>query len=139
MSFHYHGHGEHKQKAGDCHIIARGLSHTVTGWSEDVELLEMTAPGHYKTTDTVNGVEVAPAPSDRNRPGAGNAGTECRRSRHRRHATVPTPVPHADHVTPAGAACEAYAQATCQVRVGLRRWPGTSSFWPWCSRATTPR
>jgi len=52
---------EHKLKAGDCHIIPPGLSHTVTGWSEDVELLELTAPGHYKTTDTVNGVEVAPA------------------------------------------------------------------------------
>ena len=61
MSFHYHGHGEHRLKAGDCHIIPPGLSHTVTGWSEDVELLEITAPGHYKTIDTVNGVEVAPA------------------------------------------------------------------------------
>jgi quercetin dioxygenase-like cupin family protein len=61
MSFNYHGHGEHKLKAGDCHIIPPGLSHTVTGWSEDVELLEITAPGHYKTTDTVNGVAVAPA------------------------------------------------------------------------------
>ena len=45
MSFHYHGHGEHKLNAGDCHIIPPGLSHTVTGWSEDVELLEITAPG----------------------------------------------------------------------------------------------
>ncbi len=32
MSFHYHGHGEHKLQAGDCHIIPPGLSHTVTGW-----------------------------------------------------------------------------------------------------------
>ena len=61
MSFQYHGHGEHRLKAGDCHIIPPGLPHTVTGWSEDVELLELTAPGHYKTIDTVNGVEVAPA------------------------------------------------------------------------------
>jgi len=61
MSFHYQGHGEHRLKAGDCHIIPPGLSHTVTGWSEDVEILEITAPGHYKTIDTVNGVEVAPA------------------------------------------------------------------------------
>ena len=45
MSFHYHGHGEHTLKAGDCHIIPPGLSHTVTGWSEDVEILEITAPG----------------------------------------------------------------------------------------------
>jgi hypothetical protein len=37
----------------------------VTGWSEDVELLELTAPGHYKTIDTVNGVEVAPATTSR--------------------------------------------------------------------------
>jgi hypothetical protein len=43
------------------HIIPPGLSHTVTGWSEYVELLETTAPGHYKTIDTVNGVEVVPA------------------------------------------------------------------------------
>ena len=33
----------------------------MTGWSADVEILEVTAPGHYKTIDTVNGVEVAPA------------------------------------------------------------------------------
>jgi mannose-6-phosphate isomerase-like protein (cupin superfamily) len=61
MKFDYVGHGEHTLKAGDCHIIPPGLSHTVTGWSEDVELLEVTSPGHYKTTDTVNGKEVATA------------------------------------------------------------------------------
>ena len=61
MSFHYHGHGEHRLNAGDCHIIPPGLSHTVTGWSEDVEILEITAPGHYKTIDTLNGVDVSPA------------------------------------------------------------------------------
>jgi hypothetical protein len=31
----------------------------VTGWSEDVELLELTAPGAYETIDTVNGVEIS--------------------------------------------------------------------------------
>jgi quercetin dioxygenase-like cupin family protein len=61
MKFHYVGHGEHTLKAGDCHIIPPGLSHTVTGWSEDVELLELTSPGHYKTIDTVNGQELAAA------------------------------------------------------------------------------
>ena len=71
MSFHYHGHGEHRLKVGDCHIIPPGLSRTVTGWSEDVELLEITAPGHYQTTDTVNGVEVGRRPPDRNRPDSG--------------------------------------------------------------------
>jgi quercetin dioxygenase-like cupin family protein len=61
MKFDYVGHGEHTLKAGDCHIIPPGLSHTVTGWSEDVEILEITSPGHYKTIDTVNGKELAAA------------------------------------------------------------------------------
>ena len=61
MRFDYVGHGEHTLKAGDCHIIPPGLSHSVTGWSEDVEILEITSPGQYKTIDTVNGQEVAPA------------------------------------------------------------------------------
>ncbi len=61
MKFDYVGYGEHTLKAGDCHIIPPGLSHTVTGWSEDVELLELTSPGHYKTIDTVNGKEAATA------------------------------------------------------------------------------
>jgi quercetin dioxygenase-like cupin family protein len=61
MKFDYVGYGEHTLKAGDCHIIPPGLSHTVTGWSEDVELLELTSPGQYKTIDTVNGKEVATA------------------------------------------------------------------------------
>jgi quercetin dioxygenase-like cupin family protein len=61
MKFDYVGYGEHTLKAGDCHIIPPGLSHSVTGWSEDVELLELTSPGHYKTVDTVNGEEIAAA------------------------------------------------------------------------------
>ena len=61
MRFDYVGHGEHTLKAGDCHIIPPGLSHTVTGWSEDVEVLEVTSPGNYKTIDTVNGKELAAA------------------------------------------------------------------------------
>jgi len=61
MRFDYVGHGEHTLKAGDCHIIPPGLSHTVTGWSEDVEVLELTSPGNYKTVDTVNGKELAAA------------------------------------------------------------------------------
>jgi mannose-6-phosphate isomerase-like protein (cupin superfamily) len=59
MKFDYVGYGEHTLKAGDCHVIPPGLSHSVTGWSEDVEILELTAPGEYKTVDTVNGKEVA--------------------------------------------------------------------------------
>ena len=61
MSFHYVGHGEHTLKAGDCHIIPPGLSHTVTGWSEDVEILELTSPGAYNTVDTIDGKEIAAA------------------------------------------------------------------------------
>jgi mannose-6-phosphate isomerase-like protein (cupin superfamily) len=61
VKFTYVGHGEHTLKAGDCHVIPPGLSHTVDGWSEDVELLELTSPGEYKTIDTVNGKELAAA------------------------------------------------------------------------------
>jgi quercetin dioxygenase-like cupin family protein len=61
VKFTYVGHGEHTLKAGDCHVIPPGLSHTVAGWSEDVELLELTSPGEYKTIDTINGKELAAA------------------------------------------------------------------------------
>ena len=61
VKFNYVGHGEHTLKAGDCHVIPPGLSHTVAGWSEDVELLELTSPGEYKTIDTLDGQELASA------------------------------------------------------------------------------
>jgi quercetin dioxygenase-like cupin family protein len=61
VKFDYVGHGEHTLKAGSCHIIPPGLSHSVIAWSDDLEMLELTSPAHYKTTDTVNGKEVAPA------------------------------------------------------------------------------
>ena len=63
ISFDYVGHGEHTLKAGDCHVIPPGLSHTVTGWSDDVELLEITSPGEYQTINTVNGEELAASAS----------------------------------------------------------------------------
>jgi len=31
-----------------------------TAWSDDVEILELTSPGHYNTTGTINGEPVAP-------------------------------------------------------------------------------
>lgn len=61
VTFDYVGHGSHTLKAGSCHVIPPGLSHSVTAWSEDLEMIEITSPGRYKTTDTVNGQEVAPA------------------------------------------------------------------------------
>jgi quercetin dioxygenase-like cupin family protein len=61
VTFDYVGHGEHTLKAGDCHVIPPGLSHSVVDWSGDVELLEVTSPAEYKTTDTVDGREVAAA------------------------------------------------------------------------------
>ena len=57
VRFGYVGHGEHTLKAGDCHVIPPGLSHSVIDWSPDVELLEITSPAEYKTIDTVNGIE----------------------------------------------------------------------------------
>lgn len=58
VKFGYVGHGEHTLKAGDCHVIPPGLSHSVIDWSADIELLEITSPAEYKSIDTVNGVEV---------------------------------------------------------------------------------
>lgn len=55
VTFSYIGHGEHTLKAGSCHMIPPGLPHSVTGWSEDIEMIEITSPGKYKTTETVNG------------------------------------------------------------------------------------
>jgi mannose-6-phosphate isomerase-like protein (cupin superfamily) len=40
-------------------MIPPGLSHSVTGWSEDLEMIEITSPGQYKTTDTVGGKALA--------------------------------------------------------------------------------
>jgi quercetin dioxygenase-like cupin family protein len=55
VTFSYVGHGEHTLKAGSCHMIPPGLSHSVEAWSDDLEMIEITSPGKYKTFDTVNG------------------------------------------------------------------------------------
>lgn len=52
IKFEYEDYGEHKLAAGACHMIPPGLPHSVTGWSEDVELIEITSPGKYKTIET---------------------------------------------------------------------------------------
>jgi mannose-6-phosphate isomerase-like protein (cupin superfamily) len=59
VTFDYVGHGEHTLKAGSCHMIPPGLSHSVAGFSDDLEMIEITSPGQYRTIDTVNGEDVA--------------------------------------------------------------------------------
>jgi len=59
IKFDYIGHGEHKLAAGSCHMIPPGLPHSVTDWSDDIEMIEITSPGHYKTTETANGKRKA--------------------------------------------------------------------------------
>jgi quercetin dioxygenase-like cupin family protein len=61
IKFDYVGHGEHTLKAGSCHMIPPGLAHSVTGWSEDLEMIEVTSPGKYTTIETENGKERAQA------------------------------------------------------------------------------
>lgn len=57
VKFDYIGHGEHTLKAGSCHVIPPGLAHSVTGWSDDLEMVEVVSPAEYKSIDTVNGVD----------------------------------------------------------------------------------
>ena len=43
------GHGRHVMRAGSCWIQPPGIRHTVHGWSEDCELLEVVLPADFET------------------------------------------------------------------------------------------
>ena len=45
----FEGHGEHLMKAGSCWIQPAGIKHTVLGYSDDCELLEIVLPADFKT------------------------------------------------------------------------------------------
>jgi len=63
ISFWYEGHGTHTLKAGSCHVIPPGLIHSVTDWSEDLEMIEVTSPGKYRTIETAGGKEKIGEPA----------------------------------------------------------------------------
>ena len=45
----FEGEGVHVMKAGSCWIQPPGIRHTVLGWSEDCELLEIIMPAEHET------------------------------------------------------------------------------------------
>ena len=49
VSFFYEDHGLYKYEAGDSVLVPRGTMHELREYSEDLELLEMTAPAVYDT------------------------------------------------------------------------------------------
>jgi quercetin dioxygenase-like cupin family protein len=47
----FEGHGEHLMKEGSCWLQPPRIKHTVLGFSDDLEILEVIIPANY---DTVN-------------------------------------------------------------------------------------
>ena len=47
----FEGHGVHVMKEGSCWIQPPGIRHTVLGWSDDCELLEIILPAEHVTTN----------------------------------------------------------------------------------------
>ena len=45
----FEGHGVHTMKEGSCWIQPPNIRHTVLGWSNDCELLEIILPAEHKT------------------------------------------------------------------------------------------
>ncbi len=45
----FEGHGPELMKAGSCWIQPPGIRHTVVGWSDDCELLEIILPAEHET------------------------------------------------------------------------------------------
>ena len=49
FSTEFEGHGTHVFRAGSCWTQPPGIRHTVRGWSEDCELLEIIMPAEHQT------------------------------------------------------------------------------------------
>lgn len=47
----FEGHGVHTMKEGSCWIQPPGIRHTVLGWSDDCELLEIIFPAEHETVN----------------------------------------------------------------------------------------
>ena len=47
----FDGHGPELMKAGACWIQPPGIRHTVVGWSDDCELLEIILPAEHETVN----------------------------------------------------------------------------------------
>ena len=51
MTFWYEGLGEETLKAGSVHLLPPGIKHSVEGWSDDLEMVEITSPTVYSTEE----------------------------------------------------------------------------------------
>lgn len=47
----FEGHGVHVMREGSCWIQPPGIRHTVHGWSDDCELLEIIIPAEHETVN----------------------------------------------------------------------------------------
>jgi mannose-6-phosphate isomerase-like protein (cupin superfamily) len=47
----FEGIGVHRLEAGSCWLQPPGIRHTVVGWSDDCELLEILVPAEHETVD----------------------------------------------------------------------------------------
>jgi mannose-6-phosphate isomerase-like protein (cupin superfamily) len=47
----FEGEGVHVMKAGSCWVQPPGIRHTVLGWSDDCELLEIIMPAEHETVN----------------------------------------------------------------------------------------
>ena len=47
----FEGHGVHTMREGSCWIQPPGIRHTVLGWSDDCELLEIILPAEHETAN----------------------------------------------------------------------------------------
>jgi mannose-6-phosphate isomerase-like protein (cupin superfamily) len=47
----FEGHGVHTMKEGSCWIQPPGIRHTVLGWSDDCEVLEIILPAEHETVN----------------------------------------------------------------------------------------
>lgn len=55
ITFWYEGRGEETLKAGSCHLLPPGIDHSVIGWSDDLEMVEITSPAEFSSVPTNGG------------------------------------------------------------------------------------
>ncbi len=51
VTFWYEGRGEETLRAGSVHLLPPGIKHSVVGWSDDIEMVEITSPTEYSTEE----------------------------------------------------------------------------------------
>jgi quercetin dioxygenase-like cupin family protein len=51
VTFWYEGRGEETLKAGSCHLLPPGIKHSVEGWSDDLEMIEIASPSVFSSVE----------------------------------------------------------------------------------------